>query len=274
MNIESNKRDANTQTVKKKTKMTRSKHNERLLGRNTNNQANVFKIESIELNKRENKIEKKTYEIRSDRGKSCEIISTNVEIIPTDDCNNRNEMNKELEEQKDELFPDSQKYKSLPRMNKFIDLIDLKRLPAPNSCSYQDDTINQSKANATMNTSLVDVDTVISKFDLITTDISNKYECNKLAPYASQKNNSLVTGQIDSLESALETQIVDANKTDQMDNKQNDVIKSDLPEEKSSLLDEDNTPILSEIEQTARFLVEATIENIRKSIEVWGEEAL
>ena len=273
MNTEANKKEANSRAaaaVKKKAKMTRSKHNERLLGRKANNQTNVFKIESIELNKRENKIEKKTYEIRSDRGKSCEIISTNIEIIPTND-------NDELEERKAELAAThAHKNKSLPRMNKFIDIIDLKRLPAPNSCSYQDDTIIQPEANGILNTVVDDVDNVINKFDLITTEIANKFECNKQPLSANQKDASPVSTRIDPVDCSLEKQDLNANNAANNSaetNKHNDLVSGDLPEGQDSLLDESNAQILSEVEQTAKFLVETTIDNIRKRNESAGEQA-
>ena len=71
------------------------------------------------------------------------------------------------------------KFKSLPRMTKYIELVDIRRLPDKNACSYQDDTIESSKRadslydNLTnppptdsISKSLADLRKLVDKFDL------------------------------------------------------------------------------------------------------------
>lgn len=79
---------------------------------------------------------------------------------------------------KQEVKERERKFKSLPRMTKYIELVDIRRLPDKNACSYQDDTIESSKradslydnhANPptdSVSKSLADLRKLVDKFDL------------------------------------------------------------------------------------------------------------
>lgn len=62
------------------------------------------------------------------------------------------------------------KFKSLPRMSKFIEFVDIKRLPAVNSYSYQDDTIDIKQQDPVAcsygSTAISDLRKIVNKFDL------------------------------------------------------------------------------------------------------------
>ena len=98
------------------------------------------RISAIEFDAKTNRIEKKVYRVR--------------EKIDNSSTNRK-----------------KRKFKSLPRMTKFIEFVDIRRLPKSNAVSYQDDTIETTgdqltSTNTKPSTSAIEMQNVINKLDL------------------------------------------------------------------------------------------------------------
>ena len=148
---------------------------------------NLIKISSIELNKKDNTIEKKVFKIKdmdtcnfraktyskneqalsepaktkhSSRVAKAKKVSSISKIPPI-----------VKQEQSFEAGVDAneRKFKSLPRMTKFVEFVDVKRLPPPNSFSFLDDSVSHDDNMLPLSftsTSYSDVRKIINKFDL------------------------------------------------------------------------------------------------------------
>ena len=147
-------------------------HKSRAVNKKTPNES--IKICSIEFNKRENKIEKKVFQINNTKVEIKNKPESRVISYKTEFVDKKSNLNSP----KGVLFncthKSQRKFKSLPRMTKFIEFVDIKRLPAFDSYSYQDDTIKtedtqKESNNTTFNsTSLNDFRMIVNKFDLNT----------------------------------------------------------------------------------------------------------
>lgn len=150
---------------------------------------NLIKISSIELNKKDKTIEKKVFKIKdmdtcNFRAKTYSKNEQALSETAKSKHSSRIAKAKKVssiskippivkQEQSFEAGVDAneRKFKSLPRMTKFVEFADVKRLtPTTNSFSFQDDSASQHDDNmlplSFTSTSYNDVRKIINKFDL------------------------------------------------------------------------------------------------------------
>lgn len=151
----------------------------------------LCRISAIEFNSRTNTVQKKIFRVK-ERGCQSECPSAAndapVDVVPPSTSSTAQQKdNIENESLVEPIEPVSsqspsppiceggkskkkhRKFKSLPRMTKFIEFVDIRRLPDRKSISYRDDTVENvcgDKLAELPSTSAIDMRNVINKLDL------------------------------------------------------------------------------------------------------------